>query len=116
MSSRWRCTLCQAPNVVGSKRCNLCRKPYIGDEPRIAEPIAIKEKTPEEEWEEDSKVLKELERRMERASAEYNKESIPPRGAIRIVIPNNPLGWLTVGIVVFALAMTLAILKTAFRR
>ncbi len=82
----------------------------------IPDPVVIREKTPEEEWEEDSKVLRDLELRMERASAEYSKESIPPKGAIRMVVPNNPLGWLIVGIVVFALAMTLALLKTAFRR
>jgi len=113
--TQWRCPLCQAANTIGSKRCSLCRKPYTGTEPKFSDPV-IREKTEEEEWEEDSKVLRDLEARMERASIEVSKESIPPRGAIRVIVPNNPLGWLIVGIIVFALAMTLALVKTAFRR
>lgn len=109
----WKCPLCKATNTVGSVRCALCRRAYAGDEERFPEP-EIREKPPEDDWEEDSKVLKDLEARMERASQNVQTESIPPKGAFRIVIPDNPLGWLTVAAIVIALAVTLAIIKTMF--
>jgi hypothetical protein len=108
MDMLWQCPLCKAKNAVGSKRCALCRNPYTGREvtaPRIRE-------APLEEWEEDSKVFADLDRRMREATETMGKESLPPRAAIRLVIPNNPLGWLQVAIVILALAMTLALLKT----
>ncbi len=108
MDMFWECPLCKARNAVGSKRCVLCRNAYTGSEktsPRIEELVLP-------EWEEDSKVLDGLHARMERASAAMGKESIPPKAAIRLIVPNNPLGWLMVIIVVTALAMTLAVLKT----
>ncbi len=107
----WKCPLCRATNVVPAKKCTVCRKPYAGEEhypdPRI-------EEAPPDSLQRDSKLFQELSERMDRASTEMSKESIPPRGAIRIVIPNDPLGWLTVVIVVGALATTLAILKSLF--
>jgi hypothetical protein len=110
MDMLWECPLCKARNAVGSKRCALCRNPYTGSEkvsPKIQELILP-------EWEEDSKVFDDLNARIEKASATISKESLPPKGAIRLVVPNNPLGWLMVTIVVLALAMTLAVLKTIF--
>lgn len=113
----WKCPLCKATNTVGSARCVLCRKAYVGDEEKFDPPV-IQEKQEDDDWEEDSKVLKDLEARMEKASqriSQIGPESIPPRGpAIRLVIPDNPLGWLTVAAIVIALAVTLAILKTLF--
>lgn len=112
MDMFWECPLCKAKNAVGSKKCALCRNAYTGAEkvsPKIEELVL-----PEWDWEEDSKVLDSLHARMERASAAIGKESMPPKGAIRLIVPNNALGWLTVAIVVLALAMTLAVLKTVF--
>lgn len=97
-------------NTVGSVRCTVCRRKFVGDE--YQEPD-IRQK-PADEWEEDSKVLKDLETRMEKAAqriSQIGPESIPPRGAIRLIVPNNPLGWVMVAIVVVALAATLAIVK-----
>jgi hypothetical protein len=110
MDMLWECPLCKARNAVGSRRCALCRNPYDKDE-TPPKAVLIREIP---EWEEDSKVFDDLNARLERASVEIGKDSLPPKGAIRLVVPNNPLGWLTVAIVVAALAMTLAILKTMF--
>lgn len=108
----WKCPLCKATNTVGSARCSLCRKAYSGDEEKFPDPEI---RTAEgEDWEEDSKVLKDQEARMERISQVVTAESIPPKAAFRIVVPDNPLGWLTVAAIVIAMAVTLAILKTLF--
>lgn len=108
----WTCTICRAKNAAGAKRCALCRNPHAAGTPapRIEEAVPL----PLLELEEDSKVFAALDARMERASAAIGKESLPPRGAIRLIVPNDLLGWLTVAIIVLALAMTLAVLKTMF--
>lgn len=110
METSWTCTICRAKNAAGAKRCALCRNPHAAGVPAPR----IEEAVPLPEWEEDSKVLDGLNARMERASAKMVEESLPPRGAIRLVVPNDLLGWLTVAIIVLALAMTLAVLKTMF--
>ncbi len=112
MDMSWICKVCRAKNAVGAKRCALCRNPYAGTEvaaPRIQEGVSLPEL---DDLEEDSKVFDAFNARIAKAHAAIGKESLPPRGAIRIIVPNNPLGWLTVAIVVLALAMTLAVLKT----
>ncbi len=108
MDHSWTCKVCRAKNAAGAKRCALCRNQYAME---MAAP-RIEEAVPPQEWEEDSKVIDALNARMERANAVMGKESIPPKAAIRIVVPDNPLGWLIVAIIVLALAMTLAVLKT----
>lgn len=111
MEMSWQCTVCRAKNAVGAKRCALCRNPYVGTEktmPRIEEAVPLPV------WEEDSKVFDDMNARIERASAIISQESLPPKGAIKLIVPNNLLGWAMVAIIVLALAMTLAVLKTIF--
>ncbi len=107
----WECPLCKARNAVGSKRCSLCRNAYTGLEKVISR---AGEEARIMEWEEDSKVFDDLNARLERASAIIGKDSMPPKAAIRLIVPNNPLGWLMAAIIILALATTLALLKTVF--
>jgi len=111
MDMFWECPLCKAKNAQGAKRCVLCRNPYTGREkmtPRIEEMSALPE------WKKDDKVFDELNVRLEKASAAIGSESLPPKGAIRLIVPNNLLGLLMVVIIVLALAMTLAVLRIMF--
>ncbi len=110
MDMFWECPLCKAKNAEGAKRCVLCRNAYTGKEkmsPRIEEMVLP-------EWKKDDKVFEDLNVRLEKASSAIGQESLPPKGAIRLIVPNNLLGLLTVVIIVLALAMTLAVLKTVF--
>lgn len=61
--------------------------------------------------------LVHLESRLKAASEKLGKtvqDSIPPRAAVRIVVPNNWTGWITVGLVVLGLAIAVAVVKSAF--
>lgn len=112
----WKCPLCRATNVVGAPKCTVCRKPYAGTEETFRD-ARIEERIPdpvEDLYARDQRLFQDLNDRIERASVEIMKESIPPKAAVRLVVPAGPLGWVTVAIVVIALATTLAILKSLF--
>lgn len=118
---KWRCPLCKAANVMGSKRCSLCRRPCVGTEERVTGQSIqpkIREKAysdPDWDWEEDSKVLKALQTKVEEASkrvVQAEDTETPSLLGLQIVIPNNFLGWVKVAVVVVALAAALAIIRT----
>lgn len=119
----WRCKSCKTANPAPARRCTVCRRMREGGEeefqvPSIRAPMRTDPKIMAEREETARRSHDALVQLRERLVAAADRlkdapaESIPPKGAVRVVVPKGAVGWVTVAAVVLGLAFALAVVKS----
>ena len=117
-SNSWFCKVCGHMNVPSSAICALCKRHK--KESLIPKIRIIQKSDPEIMMERASKTgaeFQELQTRLEAAKKklEEKQNSLPPTGAIKLIVPNNWTGIVMTAMVVIAIVTLIVLVKSFFK-
>lgn len=114
-NNSWFCKVCGHMNVPSSATCALCKRHKR--ESLIPRIRIVQKSDPEimmERVSQTEREFQDLQMRLETAKKklEEKQNSLPPTGAIKLIVPNNWMGVIMVAVVVTAIITLIVLVKS----